>query len=120
MLSQLDSQFEAQKGLSKLLTDMEAVIPRTELFKVLKSKSLRGVAPSSKDLKSFITNISTPIILSNNNNFWSDINKDLALKTGREYGGELSQLRDYFREVEKYYLFRDLSKDLPEIEIEEE
>jgi hypothetical protein len=117
---QLDSQFESQKGLSKLLTDMEAVIPRTELFKVLKSKSLRGVTPSSKDLKSFITNKSTPIILSNNNNFWSDINKDLALKTGREYGAELSQLRDYFREVEKYYMFRDLSKDLPGIEIEEE
>ena len=34
--NQLDSQFEGQKGLSKLLSNMEDIIPRQELYKILK------------------------------------------------------------------------------------
>jgi hypothetical protein len=117
--NQLDSQFEGQKGLSKLLSNMEDIIPRQELYKILKSKSLRGVAPSTKDFRSFLNNKSVPIVLSTNNKFWSDINNDLILKTGKTYSNDLGELRDYFREIELFYLGRDLSKELPDIKIEE-
>tara|TARA_R110002167_G_scaffold28147_10_gene95135 strand:- start:1270 stop:3636 length:2367 start_codon:yes stop_codon:yes gene_type:complete len=116
---QLDSQFEGQKGLSKLLSNMEDIIPRQELYKILKSKSLRGVAPSTKDFRSFLNSKSVPIVLSTNNKFWADINNDLILKTGKTYSNDLVELRDYFREIELFYLGRDLSKELPDIEIGE-
>jgi hypothetical protein len=116
---QLDSQFEGQKGLSKLLSNMEDIIPRQELFKILKSKSLRGVAPSTNDFRSFLNNKSVPIVLSTNNKFWSDINNDLILKTGKTYSNDLVELRDYFRKIELFYSGRDLSKELPDIKIEE-
>ena len=98
---------------------MEDVIPRQELYKILKSKSLRGVAPSTKDFRSFLNNKSVPIVLSTNNKFWADINNDLSLKTGKTYSNDLGELRDYFREIELFYLGRDLSKELPDIKIEE-
>tara|TARA_R110000772_G_scaffold39799_1_gene93316 strand:- start:1 stop:720 length:720 start_codon:yes stop_codon:yes gene_type:complete len=116
---QLDSQFEGQKGLSKLLSNMEDIIPRQELFKILKSKSLRGVTPSTKDFISFLNSKSVPIVLSTNNKFWADINNDLILKTGKTYSNDLVELRDYFREIELFYSGRDLSKELPDIEIGE-
>jgi hypothetical protein len=116
---QLDSQFEGQKGLSKLLSNMEDIIPRQELYKILKSKSLRGVAPSTNDFRSFLNKRSVPIVLSTNNKFWSDINNDLILKTGKTYSNDLVELRDYFREIELFYSGRELSKELPDIKIGE-
>ena len=56
---------------------------------------------------------------STNNKFWADINNDLILKTGKTYSNDLVELRDYFREIELFYSGRDLSKELPDIEIGE-
>ena len=98
---------------------MEDIIPKQELYKILKSKSLRGVAPSTNDFKSFFNNRSFPIVLSTNNKFWADINNDLILKTGKTYSNDLGELRNYFREIERFYSGRDLSKELPDIEIGE-
>ena len=98
---------------------MEDIIPRQELYKILKSKSLRGVAPSTNDFRSFLNKRSVPIVLSTNNKFWSDINNDLILKTGKTYSNDLVELRDYFREIELFYSGRELSKELPDIKIGE-
>ena len=115
----LIEQYAFQQGLSKLYRDLVGLAGKERTRKILNSFDLGNAVPSKRDQATIYTGRSRPQTISTDNRYWIDVNKNLIEKTGNTYMPELRKLRSIFREIERYYVGKDLSENPPELEIKE-
>lgn len=113
----LKTQYAYQQGLKKLYEDMQNFMPKHEVQKTLNSFGMRGVKPSKKEMNAALSGRFNPLLLSEDQEFWTNINKALIEKTGTSSLKEFGVLRSNLRNLENFYKQRNLKEDPPELNI---
>lgn len=113
----LQEQYVFQQGLSKLYRDITNITNKERTKKIFNNSVDLGKAVPKRDQASIYSGRSRPLTISNDRNYWIDINKNLIDKTGKSYMSELNKLRSVFRKIERFYVGKDLAENPPELEI---